>query len=172
MRGQRLPPSTTEAGEKFSDTLVQVLAVQVEQATTDLRGKSQSMAMHLQVKADAEGSFANITSTTEADEKFIDLLVQDLAVQGGQATTDLGEKSESMAKRLQVQAEAEGSFADTISTKEADEQFTGMLVQEGLRDQVGLAEKAPHALDVKLGGRCLAGVEYFDLDGWKRGRRG
>ncbi len=52
-----------------------------------------------------------------------DMLVQDLAVQVEHATTDFGEKSESMAKRLQVKADTEGSFADTTSTKQADEKF-------------------------------------------------
>ena len=42
----------------------------------------------------------------------------------------MGEKSESMAKRLQVQADAEGGFAKTISSKEVDVKFIARLVQE------------------------------------------
>ena len=73
--------------------LVPDLAMQVEQSTTGLGEQSEPMAKRLQVQADAEGSFADTTSTKEADDKFIDMLVQDLAVQVEQATTDLGEKS-------------------------------------------------------------------------------
>ena len=113
--------STKEADEKFIDMLVQDLDVQDEQATTDLGEKSESMAQLVQVQADAEGSFAITTSTKEADEEFIARLVQDLAVQVEQATTDLGKKSKSMTKHLQVQACAEGTFANTTSTLEADE---------------------------------------------------
>ena len=48
---------------------------------TDLEEKSESMSKRLQVQADAVGSIADTTPTKEADEKSIDMLVQDLAVQ-------------------------------------------------------------------------------------------
>ena len=71
------------------------------------------MAQHLLVQAGAVGSFANTISSLEADVKFIARLVQDVAVQVEQATTDLGEKSKFMAEHLQGNAHAVGSLADT-----------------------------------------------------------
>ncbi len=46
--------------------------------------------------------------------------MQDLAVQVEQSTTDFVEKSEHIAKCLQAKAAAASSFADPISTLEAE----------------------------------------------------
>ena len=75
-------------------------------------------------------------SNKEAEEECIGLLVQVLAAQLEQATTGLDVLSEYMAKHSQVQACADDSLADTTSTFEADEEFSGLLMQDLVLQEV------------------------------------
>merc|ERR1711871_1507472 len=56
-----------------------------------------------------------------------DMLMQDLAAQIAQGTTDSNSKSESKASTLQMKADSEGDLTDTTTTKEADEKYLADL---------------------------------------------
>jgi len=56
-----------------------------------------------------------------------EMLIQDLAAQIDQATTDRGEKAEIKAKKLQAKAQANSDLRDTTTTKEADEKYLADL---------------------------------------------
>jgi uncharacterized protein YoxC len=56
-----------------------------------------------------------------------DMLMQDLAAQIAQASTDRGEKAEAKAKTLQSKADNKGELQDTTTSKATDEKYLGDL---------------------------------------------
>jgi len=56
-----------------------------------------------------------------------DMLMQDLAAQIAQASTDRGEKAEAKAKTLQAKADNKGDLQDTTTSKATDEKYLGDL---------------------------------------------
>ncbi len=96
--------------------------------------------------------------------------MQDLAEQVEQSTTDFVETAEHMAKCLQAKAASAGSFADTISTLEAemrgehayDMQDLGVQVERATTDFVEKSEHMAKCLQRRcLGSRTTARREVL-----------
>merc|ERR1719313_3012708 len=57
------------------EMLMQDLKAQIDQATADRDEKAEAKAKALQAKADAEGDLEDVTTTRDADQKYLDDLV-------------------------------------------------------------------------------------------------
>jgi prefoldin subunit 5 len=69
------------------------------------------------------GERTDIEKKESNSKHAFDMLSQDLTAQIGQATKDRESKSGTKAKKLQMQADAEGDLTDTAATKAADEKY-------------------------------------------------
>merc|ERR1719316_2565931 len=105
------------------DMLMQDLKAQIDQATADRDEKAESKAKALQAKADAEGDLEDVTTTRDADQKFLD----DLVATCEQKASDFESRQQLRAEEIEAIEKAIEIISSEAVSGNAEKHLPGLL---------------------------------------------
>merc|ERR1712124_143903 len=109
------------------EMLMQDLKAQIDQATADRDEKAEAKAKALQAKADAEGDLEDVTTTRDADQKFLD----DLVATCEQKASDFESRQLLRAEEIEAIEKAIEIISSSAVAGNADKHLPALLQKKG-----------------------------------------